>query len=492
MERYDIFRDIAERTGGDIYIGVVGPVRTGKSTFIKRFMELMVIPHIQESYNRERATDELPQSGSGRTIMTTEPKFVPDEAVAIAVSDGIQLRVRLVDCVGYSVDRAVGYQDDAGPRMVMTPWSEQPMTFQDAAEMGTQKVITDHSTIGLVITTDGSITEIPRESYIEAEKRVISELAELGKPYVVVLNSIKPYSPETQALAAQLSAEYNLPVVPMDCMNASDQQIAGVLAEVLSMFPVQEIQVDLAKWVEELDFEHWLRKHYEDAVFQAVDDIYRVRDIKPAIENLQAVEYVASVTTPWVDLGKGSVMLQVGAPQELFYSVIKEISGFEIEGDHHLMRIMKELSVTKKEYDRVAEALEQVRVKGYGMVNPALDEIEFAEPELFRQGNRCGVKIKAGASSIHMIRARIMTEVTPIVGTEKQGEEFVHYLTEEFENNPAKLWEAEFFGKTLYDLVKEGIQNKLTRMPENAQEKLQETLTKIINDGSGGLICIII
>ena len=492
MEGYDIFRDIAERTGGDIYIGVVGPVRTGKSTFIKKIMELMVIPHIQESYHRERAIDELPQSGSGKTIMTTEPKFVPDEAVAISVSEGIQLRVRLVDCVGYSVDQAVGYQDDSGPRMVMTPWSDQLMTFQAAAEMGTQKVITDHSTIGLVITTDGSITEIPRESYVEAEKRVIAELTAIGKPYVVILNSTRPYSPETQSLAARLSLEYNLPVVAMDCLNATMEQLTGVLAEVLSMFPVQEVRVDLAKWVEELESEHWLRKHYEDAVFQAVEGIYRVRDIKPAVENLQAVEYVAGVTTPWVDLGKGSVLLQVAAPQELFYSVLKEISGFEIEGDHHLMRIMKELSQTKKEYDRVAEALEQVRQKGYGVVNPALDEIEFAEPELFRQGNRCGVRIKAGASSIHLIRARIMTEVTPIVGTEKQGEEFVRYLTEEFENNPAKLWETEFFGKTLYDLVKEGIQNKLTRMPENAQEKLQETLTKIINEGSAGLICIII
>lgn len=492
MERFDVFRDIAERTGGDIYIGVVGPVRTGKSTFIKRFMELMVIPQIQEAYDRERATDELPQSGSGRTIMTTEPKFVPDEAVAVTVGENIQLRVRLVDCVGYTVEGAMGYQDETGPRMVMTPWSEEPMTFQTAAEMGTEKVINDHSTIGLVVTTDGSITDIPREQYIRAEERVIGELTALGKPFILVVNSTHPWNPETQELAAQLSGKYNLPAVPIDCMRMTMEEITQVMGEALSMFPVPEVQVELDKWVEELEPDHWLRKHYEEAVFQAVEGISRVRDIQGAVQRLQAVDHVRDVTTPMINLGQGSVTIVISAPEDLFYKILREVSGFEVEGNHHLMRIMADLSKVKRTYDRVSEALQQVQEKGYGIVNPTIEEIEFAEPEVIRQGSRCGVRIRANAPSIHMVRAQIMTEVTPIVGTEKQGEEFAQYLTHEFERDPAKVWQTEFFGKSLNDLVKEGIQSKLTRMPENAQEKLQETLTKIINEGSGGLICIII
>ncbi|HEX2954531.1 MAG TPA: stage IV sporulation protein A [Bacillota bacterium] len=492
MERYDIFRDIAERTGGDIYIGVVGPVRTGKSTFIKRFMELMVIPQIQEAYDRERAVDELPQSGSGKTIMTTEPKFVPDEAVGITVGENIQLRVRLVDCVGYSVEGAMGYQDENGPRMVVTPWAEEAMTFQSAAEMGTQKVITEHSTIGLVITTDGSITDIPRDQYVQAEERVIAELNAIGKPFILVINSTHPWNPETQQLAGQLSAKYNLPAVAIDCMQMKMEEISHVLSEVLSMFPVPEVQVELEKWVDELDQDHWLRKHLEESVFKAVDGIYRVRDISAAVEELRSVEYVKEVTTPRIDLGQGSVSIMIAVPEGLFYQILQEVSGFEVEGNHHLMRIMKDLSKVKKTYDRVSEALQQVQERGYGIVNPSLDEIEFAEPEVIHQGSRCGVRIRANAPSIHMVRAQIMTEVTPVVGTEKQGEEFVQYLTQEFERDPAKVWQTEFFGKSLNDLIKEGIQAKLNRMPENAQEKLQETLTKIINDGSGGLICIII
>ena len=492
MERYDIFRDIAERTGGDIYIGVVGPVRTGKSTFIKRFMELMVIPHILEPYDRERAIDELPQSGSGKTIMTTEPKFVPDEAVAITVGENIRFNVRLVDCVGYTVEQATGYQDEMGPRMVMTPWAEEPITFQAAAEMGTRKVIADHSTLGLVVTTDGSITDIPRESYIQAEERVINELSALGKPFVIVLNSLHPMEPMTQELASQMMEKYQVPVVPMDCMRMGAEETAGVLGEVLSMFPVQEIQVNLAQWVEELESDHWLRKHLEDAVFRSVESIYRVRDIQPAIAELRQVEHVAEVVTPWVDLGRGALLIDMAVPRELFFEVVKEVSGFDIQGDHQLLRILTDLSSVKKEHDRIKEALAEVQERGYGVVNPSLDEIEFAEPEMIRQGSRCGVRIRASASSIHMIRAQIMTEVTPIVGTEKQGEEFVRYLTEEFERDPAKVWQTEFFGKSLNQLVREGIQSKLTHMPENAQEKLQETLTKIINEGSAGLICIII
>ncbi len=492
MERYDIFQDIAERTEGDIYIGVVGPVRTGKSTFIKRFMELMVIPNITNYYDQQRAQDELPQSGNGRTIMTTEPKFIPSDAVEVTVAENIQFRVRLVDCVGYAVEGALGYENESGPRMVITPWQEEPVSFIEAAEMGTRKVITDHSTIGLVITTDGSITELQRESYVPAEERVISELNALGKPFVVVLNSLHPESSETLELAAELQQKYQVPVVPVNCQQMTNTQIEIVLQEILYMFPLREIRVDFPKWVEELETGHWLRSRFEDAVFTAVAQVDRVKDIDRVISNLKETEDVKDVYMHRVALGEGSVYVEMLTERELFYKVLEEMSGFTVTGDHHLMRMMRELSVAKREYDKLAGALSQVRQTGYGVVNPVMEELTLAEPELIRHGNRFGVKLKASAPSIHLIKADIMTEVSPIVGTEKQGEEFVRYLTSEFEKDPSRIWQTDFFGKTMYDLVKEGIQSKLARMPDNAQEKLQETLTKIINEGSGGLICIIL
>ncbi len=492
MERYDIFEDIAERTDGDIYIGVVGPVRTGKSTFIKRFMELMVIPNINNYYDQQRAQDELPQSGNGRTIMTTEPKFVPSEAVEVAVGDNLRFRVRMVDCVGYAVEGALGYENDNGPRMVITPWQETPVSFIDAAEMGTRKVIADHSTIGLVITTDGSITEIPRAAYLPAEERVINELKALNKPFVLILNSLHPESNETFALTAELQQKHQVPVIPLNCQQMSPQQIETVLHEILYMFPLREIRIDFPKWVEELDSSHWLRNRFESTVLTGVASVDRMKDIDRVVGLLKETDDVKDVFMQRIDLGEGAVQIELTTERELFYKVLEEMSGFVVSGDHHLMRMMRELSVAKREYDKMSEALNQVRQGGYGVVNPSLDELTLAEPELIRHGNRFGVKLKASAPSIHMIRAEIMTEVTPIVGTEKQGEEFVHYLTGEFEKDPSRIWQTDFFGKTMYDLVKEGIQSKLARMPENAQEKLQETLTKIINEGSGGLICIIL
>jgi len=492
MERFDIFQDITERTGGDIYVGVVGPVRTGKSTFIKRFMEQIVIPNISNTYDRERAQDELPQSGNGRTIMTTEPKFVPSEAVEVNIGENVRFRVRLVDCVGYAVEGAVGFQNEDGPRMVLTPWFDTPISFVEAAELGTEKVITDHSTVGLLITTDGSITDIPRENYVPAEERVIGELKALGKPFVVIVNSVHPEDPATQGLAAELQAKYGIPVLPLNCLQLTPVQIEGIIQQLLYMFPLREIRVDYPDWIEELDIDHWLRNRIEGTVYGAVAGVEKVRDIDAVVDALSSLEEVSGVSLQEVNLGEGSVSVQVTTDRQLFYEVLEETSGFTVKGDHHLMRIMKELSVAKREYDKVAEALHQVKETGYGIVQPLLNELSMAEPELIRHGNRFGVKLRANAPSIHMIKVDIMTEVTPVVGTEKQSEEFVRFLTSEFEKDPSKIWEMDFFGKSMYDLVKEGIQSKLTQMPENAQEKLQETLTKILNEGSGGLICIIL
>ncbi len=491
LERFDIFKDIAERTDGNIYIGVVGPVRTGKSTFIKRFMELMVLPNINDLHQRERTQDEMPQSGAGKTIMTTEPKFIPDEAIPLKF-DQLELRVRMVDCVGYTVDGARGYQDETGPRMVITPWSTTPVTFQLAAEMGTQKVIQDHSTIGLVITTDGSITELPRESYLPAEEKVIAELAALGKPFAVLVNSVHPQAEETLALVHDLQEKYQVPVLPVDCMRMEVNEVNRIMQNVLQMFPVQEIQVNFVDWIEELPTDHWLRTEYEEAVLTAVADVERVKDVEQSLIVLENTAHMEEISLEKVDLGKGTVVIRIKTAEALFYQVLQEISGLVLKNNGDLLRSLQELVFAKNEYQKVAGALQQVKELGYGLVMPQMDEIECAQPQLIHQGSRCGVRIRASAPSYHFIKANIQTEVIPVVGTEKQGEEFVRFLTEEFEKDPEGIWKTEFFGKSLHDLVKEGIQAKLSRMPAHAQEKLQETLTKILNEGSGGLICIII
>lgn len=492
MEKQDIFRDIAERTGGDIYLGVVGPVRTGKSTFIKRFMELLVIPNIKNIHEKERAKDELPQSGGGRTIMTTEPKFIPNEAVEIAIDNNLKVKMRLVDCVGYTVDSALGYEDEQGPRMVRTPWFEEEIPFQEAAEIGTRKVIADHSTIGLVITTDGTVTELSRGNYIEAEERVVNELKELDKPFLIILNSIRPRAEETINLAAELSDKYDVPVMPIDCAEINQEDISNILGEILYEFPVNEVSINLPKWIEELEGSHWLRAKFEDAIQDTIQNVRRLRDINYAIHTLKNYEFIQNIKLGSMDMGTGTAAIEMEAKEGLFYQVLAEVSGYNIEGEHHLLKLMKDLSFAKKEYDKVSEALLEVRETGYGVVTPRLDEMNLEEPELIRQGNRFGVKLKASAPSLHVIQANITTEITPIIGTEKQCEELVRYMLNEFEENPKKIWESNIFGKSLHDLVREGIQNKLHRMPENAQVKLQETLQRIVNDGSGGLICIII
>ncbi|HEY8875501.1 MAG TPA: stage IV sporulation protein A [Desulfosporosinus sp.] len=494
MEKVDIFRDIAERTGGDIYLGVVGPVRTGKSTFIKRFMDLLVLPNIQDAFERERAKDELPQSGTGRMITTTEPKFIPSESVEIVIKDTIHMNVRLVDCVGYTVEGALGYETEDGeePRMIKTSWSDEPMSFQDAAEMGTRKVISDHATIGIVVTTDGSITDIERDAYVDAEERVISELRQLGKPFVVVLNTTRPYAEETVELGRSLEEKYCVPVIAVNCLEMNQDDITQILEEVLYEFPVAEVNIDLPKWVEELGSAHPVRAAFEETVRRAIEGVRRLRDVDQALDVLTECEYAQDVLLKEMNLGTGVANVEITAVEGLFKTTLQELTGVEIEGDHTILRLVLDYSKAKKEWDKMSAAIEEVRVNGYGVVTPQLEEMFLEEPELVKQGGHYGIKLKASAPSLHIIRADVTTEITPLIGTESQAEDLVKYILNEFESDPKKVWESQLFGKSLHDLVREGIQTKLCKMPENAQHKLQDTVQRIVNDGNGGLICIII
>ncbi|SMB94464.1 stage IV sporulation protein A [Desulfonispora thiosulfatigenes DSM 11270] len=492
FENYTIFEDIANRTGGNIYVSAVGPVRTGKSTFIKKFMDLIVLPAIEDKYDKERTIDSLPQSGAGKTIMTTEPKFVPDEAVQLQIRDGINVKVRLVDCVGYSVEGALGYEEADGPRMVRTPWAEDPVPFHEAAEIGTRKVITDHSTIGLVITADGSFNDIPRENYIDSEQRVVSELKELNKPFIVLLNTINPEDQETLELAESLEKNYDVPVIPMNIAQMEEEELMRVMEEVLFEFPVAEVNISLPKWIEELENEHWLRAQFEDAVHSTISEVKRLRDIDNAIECLAAYDFVNDVVIDNMDMGTGIAHIKMSAEDSLFYRVYKEITGEEVAGLHDIINLTKVYVDTKREYDKVESALLDVKETGYGMVAPTLSEMSLEEPELFKKSGNFGVKLKASAPTLHIIRSDITTEITPMMGSEKQCEDLVRYLLEKFEENPTLMWNYDIFGKSLHDLVNENIQGKLQKMPENVQRKLQEALKRVVNDGSGGLICIII
>ena len=492
MENLNLYQDIKARTDGDVYIGVVGPVRTGKSTFIKRFMDLLVIPNISNNYKRERAQDELPQSAAGRTIMTTEPKFIPNEAVEITVGGNIKLKTRLVDCVGYLVNNAIGYLEDDVPRMVKTPWSDEEIPFELAAEIGTKKVIQEHSTIGLVVTTDGSITDIPRQDYIEAEERVVNELKELNKPFVIILNSNSPYSDFTIDLAIKLEEKYNAPVIPTDCSNLNIEDINNIFGRILYEFPIEQINITYPKWVDSLSDDHWLKNSLFNDIKSGFNDINVLKEIDKSLDSMQSTEVISKTTIDNINLGTGEVNITIHLNDDLFYKVISEVSNIEINNEGDLFSIMAELSMVKKEYDKIAPALTEVKQKGYGIVTPTMEELILEEPEMVKQGSKFGVKLKAKAPSIHMIRADIETEVSPIVGSEKQSEELVNYLLSEFENDPIKIWESNIFGKNLHELVNEGLQNKLYKMPEDARIKLQETLERIINEGSGGLICIIL
>ncbi len=492
MESLEIYQSIKARTDGDIYAGIVGPVRTGKSTFIKNFMDLLVIPNIENTYKKERARDELPQSAAGRTIMTTEPKFVPNEAAQITIGENLKLKIRLVDCVGYLVNNALGYMEEDVPRMVKTPWSDEEIPFEEAAEIGTKKVITEHSTIGILVTTDGSITEIPREDYIEAESRVVSELKALNKPFVIVLNTSKPYSEETKILASNLENEYGVSVIPTDCSNLNTDDINNIFGKILYEFPVERININYPGWIDGLDYNHSLKQELFKEIKEAFKDITTIKKINDGIEKIKQTEIIVRTEIDKIDLGTGAVDIKIELNNSLFYKILTELTGIEMKTEADLFTTIDSLAKTKKEYDKVEMALQEVKQKGYGIVMPSMEELILDEPEIVKQGSRFGVKLKARAPSVHMIRADIETEVSPIVGSEKQSEELVNYLLSEFENDPIKIWESNIFGKNLHELVNEGLQNKLYRMPEDAQGKLQETLERIVNEGSGGLICIIL
>jgi stage IV sporulation protein A len=487
-----VYEDIKARTDGDIYVGVVGPVRTGKSTFIKNFMDLLVIPNIENSYKRERARDELPQSAAGRTIMTTEPKFVPNEAIEITIGDNLELKTRLVDCVGYLVNNALGYMEEDVPRMVKTPWSDEEIPFEEAAEIGTRKVIQEHSTIGILVTTDGSITEIPREDYVEAESRVVNELKELNKPFVIVLNTNNPSSDETRSLANELEEKYGVSVIPTDCTNLNNEDINNIFGKILYEFPIERININFPSWIDGLDNDNELRQELFKEIKDAFKDVSTIKTINESVARISKTDIIVKTTIDKVDLGTGTVTIEISLNKMLFYKVLTEMTGIQMNNEADLFATIDNLSKVKKEYDKVSMALQEVKQKGYGIVMPSMEELILDEPEIVKQGSRFGVKLKARAPSIHMIRADIETEVSPIVGSEKQSEELVNYLLSEFENDPTKIWESNIFGKNLHELVNEGLQNKLYRMPEDAQGKLQETLERIVNEGSGGLICIIL
>lgn len=488
----NIYSDIALRTQGDIYIGVVGPVRTGKSTFIKRFMDTMVIPNIDGDYQKERARDELPQSAAGRTIMTTEPKFVPEEAVTLTMDDNVQFRVRLIDCVGYIVPSSVGYIEEDQPRMVHTPWYDEEIPFNMAAEIGTKKVICEHSTIGLVVTTDGSISSIPREEYEEAEERVIEELKSLSKPFVVLLNSETPSASETIQLASKLSDKYGVPVIPANCLEMTEKEINQVIAQILYEFPVTSVSLDMPAWIKCLDDDNEMKSELFASVKENCQVLSSINSVKKFVDLLSGESHVEAVRIAQMDLSTGAVHINIQISSKYFYQILSDKCSLSIHNEKQLMAQMLALVEVKNKFARFEKALQDVEVSGYGIVMPSMDEMRLDEPEIMKQGGRYGVKLKAQAPSIHMIKCNTYTEVAPIVGSESQSQELVMYLLKEFEENPSEIWNTNIFGKPLLDLVNEGLNNKLYRMPEDARNKFRETIERVINEGCSGLICIIL
>lgn len=492
MEGFDIYKDIAERTGGDIYIGVVGPVRSGKSTLVKKFLELLVIPNITNPYDRQRAIDEMPQSGAGRTVMTTEPKFIPAEGVEIQLSGGVRCRVRLVDSVGFPVEGALGYTEEYGPRMVTTPWFAYDIPFEEAAEIGTRKVIADHSTIGLVVTADGTFGEIPRDNYVDAEKKAIDEIRGLGKPFLVILNTARPHDPATRTLATQMEQEYGVTVIPVNLVRLDLEGITAILEQVLYEFPVTEADISIPGWIGELGSDHRLRRQFEEALGNARDSMKKVRDVQPAVKLLAGLDITERAVVSHLDLGTGRVKVDVEAREDLFYEALKDIAGVDVHDKRALIRLMRELVYAKGEYERMGEAWQAAQETGYGIVFPRLADMDFQEPEMVKKGNQFGVRLRAKAPSFHIIKTEVEAEYTPILGTDRQAEDLVNYLLEKFEDDPRKIWESNIFGKSLNELLRDGVRGKLDRMPESAQKKFQETLQRVVNEGGGGIICIII
>lgn len=493
MEEFDIYKDISERTGGDIYVGVVGPVRAGKSTFITNFMEKLVVPKVTSRHVKERMKDELPQSANGKTIMTTQPKFVPNEAVPVTIAENVDIKVRLVDCVGYMVDGAVGHLDGEKPRMVKTPWSDEEISFLDAAEIGTKKVISEHSTIGVVMTTDGSIaTELPRSAYVAAEERVVRELKEVGKPFIVVLNSTVPGSSETIKLAQSLSEKYTTPVMPMDVLNLTEGNIVQIFEKLLYEFPLKDVEIKINKWLQALPLEDSIISSLASSLMSVTGKMNKMSDYKMPETVFEEMDSFGSPEVEIVELGKGKIVYNLNAKPELFYKALSDQCGINISDDFALMSYIKDLVHAKKEYDKISVALKQVEECGYGVVTPTLEEMTLEEPQIVKQGTRFGVRLKASAPSLHIMRVDIKTEVSPVVGTEQQSEDLVKYLLSEFENDPKGIWETNMFGKSLHMLVNEGLNNKLSAMPDDTQKKMRKTLSRIINEGKGGVICILL
>ena len=489
MDKLEIIKSITERTNGDIYFGVVGAVRTGKSTFIKKVIETLVVPNIEDEYEKKRCLDEIPQSAQGKTIMTTEPKFVPSNAANIKI-DNFEASVRLVDCVGYVIKGAKGYEDENGPRMVHTPWYDEALPFVEAAEIGTEKVIKDHSTIGIVVTTDGSIGEFEREEYVECEKRVVTELKEIGKPFIVLLNSTHPMLPETEKLSEKLREEYNVPTLPINIENMNEKDIYGILREALYEFPILEVKVNMPEWIACLDANNWLKKIYIEKIRESVVEVDKLRDIETINKHFTDCEYIEKSYISEVDTGSGIVTISLKAPKELYNTVLNEIIGVEIRNKTDLLKLMQEYNEAKVEYDQVKTALKMVKATGYGIATPSLKDMKLDTPEVIKQGSRYGIRLKAVAPSIHMIRVDVDSTFEPIIGTEVQSKELIDHLVKDTDSN--NVWKSEIFGRSLDVIVQEGIQTKLSIMPETIRYKLQQTLTKVVNKGSSTMITIVL
>lgn len=491
MEKIEIIKSITERTGGDLYLGVVGAVRTGKSTFIKKFIENLVVPNIEDEYEKKRCLDEIPQSAQGKMIMTTEPKFVPSNSAKINI-DTFSCNVRLVDCVGYVIDGCKGYEDDNGPRMVRTPWYDEEIPFVEAAEIGTEKVIRDHSSIGIVVTTDGSFGEISRSNYIEAEQRVINELKEIGKPFIVILNSSHPMLPETERLAEKLHEEYRVPVMPMSIENMNEKDVYSVLRESLYEFPVAEVKVNMPDWIACLSSNNWLKKIYIDKIKESVVEIDKLRDINTITNHFENCEYISKSYISEVDTSTGIVTINLEAPGNLYDEVLKSVIGVDVRSKADLLMLFQDYNEAKVEYDQIKGALKMVKATGYGVATPTLSDMKLETPEVIKQGSRYGIKLKAVAPSIHMIRVDVESTFEPIIGSELQSKELIDYLMKDNETDPTSIWKSEIFGRSIDSIVKEGIQAKISLLPENARFKLQNTLTKLVNKGSGNLFAIVI
>ncbi len=492
MSTYNIYEDISKRTNGDIYLGVVGPVRCGKSTFISKFVNSLVLPNIVDKYDKERTIDELPQSADGRTVMTTQPKFIPNEAVKINIADNVSVNIRLVDCVGYMIKGAMGQSEGSKPRLVKTPWSDVALPFEEAAEIGTKKVIAEHSTIAIAMTTDGSFSEIDRQNYISAEEKVINELKQSGKPFVIILNTISPNSTETMSLVNSLKAKYNSCVMAVDVANIDNEQIDNIFANILQEFPFVSLQVKVPQWIEALPYEDEIIQEIVKEAKGLIDQVNKVGEIDAAKVAFVESQMFEPLNISQIRMGEGIADMNIVPKSGLFYQVLSRECGYEIKDDYHLINYLKQLAYAKTEYDKIKEALSQVEKDGYGVVAPRFEELQLEEPEIVKQGSRYGVRLKASAPSLHIMRVDVQTEISPIVGTEQQSEDLVKYLLGEFENNPQGIWETNMFGKSLYSLVNEGLNNKLVQMPQEAQKKMRKTLGRIVNEGKGGIICILL